>query len=275
VTRAGGGAGAGVGGGAAADRNPGAAATGPGALGPDPEAAHPQAADPEAAGPGRVWYVSYGSNMSTERLRTYLHGGRPAGGTRTYPGCRDPRMPRRSVAVELPGTVYFATTSPVWGGGRAFYDPDAPGVALARAHLLTAEQFCDIAAQEMYRAPVSGASPGFGGRTASAADLAAAVAAGRVRLGPGRYETLVRAGERDGLPLLTFTAPWALDDVPWTRPSAPYLAYLLAGLLEAGRWSPTVAAGYLASRPGAAGYWTPEAVRALAAPAHRPGGGAP
>jgi hypothetical protein len=165
-------------------------------------------------------------------------------------------MPTRSVAVELPGTVYFATESPVWTGGRAFYDPAGAGQAgemWGRAHLITAEQFADIAAQEMYEPP---------GRDL---DLTAVLAEGRAQLGPGRYETLVNPGELDGLPLLTFTAPWTAAEVEWTRPSAPYLRHLANGLLETGRWEREAVAGYLAGRPGAAGRWTPDEVIALLA----------
>lgn len=197
-----------------------------------------------------VWYAAYGSNMSGDRLRCYLRGGRPEGGARTYPGARDPRMPSRSRRVELGGTVYFATHSPVWQGGRAFYDPDAGGTAWARAHLVGVGQLSDIAAQEMYRAP---------GRDLDLHDVEAG-GVGRLRLGPGRYETLVRAGEIDGLPVLTFTAPWGMGDVAWAPPSAAYLRVLAAGLREAGGRSAAEVAGYLASRPGAAGHWTPEDV---------------
>jgi hypothetical protein len=195
-------------------------------------------------GDNAIWYTSYGSNMHAARLTCYLSGGRPAGAARAYPGCRDGSPPRRSVPVELVGAVYFATHSPVWGGGRAFYDPAAPGRVLARAHLITAGQFADIAAQEMY------AEPG------TDLDLTEVLSTGRCELGPGRYETLVRAGWLDGLPLLTFTAPWAMGDVPWTAPSESYLHHIAAGLREAGAWDDTTVAAYLAGCPGAAGHWT-------------------
>jgi len=191
-----------------------------------------------------VWYTAYGSNTHAARLACYLAGGRPAGATRGYPGCRDGSPPRRSVPVELPGTVYFATRSPVWGGGRAFYDPAAPGGALARAHLITAEQFSDIAAQEMY------------GEPGTDLDLTEVLATGRGTLGPGRYQTLVRAGTLEGIPMITLTAPWALADVPWTAPSAGYLAHLVAGLREAGAWDDATIADYLCRCPGVAGHWT-------------------
>ncbi|MBO8195917.1 histone deacetylase [Streptomyces oryzae] len=188
-----------------------------------------------AAGrPQLIWYAAYGSNMHRERLRAYVCGGQPEGAARWYPGCRDGTMPAESVPVELPGAVYFATTSPVWGGGRAFYDPAAEGRALAVAHLVTPGQFSDLAAQEMYREP------------GEDLDLTSVLAHGRAELGEGRYETLVCAGELDGHPVLTFTAAWRLDEVAYVAPAGAYLRYLASGLLEAGGWSAETVARYLA-----------------------------
>ncbi|SHL70048.1 histone deacetylase [Actinacidiphila paucisporea] len=209
----------------------------------------------EPVGDGWVWYAAYGSNMDAGRLRCYLAGGCPPGATRTYPGARDRRVPVRSAAVELPGVVYFAGESPVWLGGRAFYDPDADGTVWARAYLVTVGQFSDIAAQEMHRLP--GAD----------LDLGAVLADGRAQLGPGRYETLVRTGDLEGVPVLTFTAPWGAGDVAWTKPSAPYVRLIAAGLLDAGGWEADAIARYLATRPGALGHWTAEQVMRLLASA--------
>ncbi|MFG3281931.1 histone deacetylase [Streptomyces sp. NPDC048111] len=191
--------------------------------------------------------------MHLDRLAHYIAGGRPAGAARVYPGCRDRRLPVRSVPVELPGALYFATRSPVWRGGRAFYDPEADGRVLARAHLVTVGQFADIAAQEMYRDP------------GSDLDLSEVLGTGRSVLGEGRYETLVRTGLLDGRPVLTFTAPWRMADVDWTAPSAAYLRHLAAGLLEAGAWDVHAVTAYLAACPGTAGLWTERAVAHLLA----------
>lgn len=180
---------------------------------------------------GDVWYVSYGSNMSAARLACYLEGGCPPGGNRSNPGARDATPPRRSVPVELPGAVYFAGRSSQWGGGVAFYDHASQGPAAARAYLVTAEQFTDIAAQEMYRVPdpddpleevVLGGLP--------------PEANGRHHVGPGHYETLVEVGRLEGAPMLTFTAPHGVDHVEHTRPSPAYLAMLADGLREAHDW---------------------------------------
>ncbi|MFJ4920622.1 histone deacetylase [Streptomyces sp. NPDC088725] len=210
--------------------------------------------------------------MDTARLAQYILGGRPTGALRGYPGCRDRRLPEASVPLELDGVVYFATESAVWTGGRAFYDPDARGPVsprgaerdgggnatqgrvLARAHLVTVGQFSDIAAQEMYRDP--GAD----------LDLTEVLSRGRAVLGEGRYETLLCLGALDGVPVVTFTAPWGVGDVEWRPPAAPYLAHLSTGLLEADVWAVPAVAAYLAACPGAAGHWTPERIARLISP---------
>lgn len=180
---------------------------------------------------GEVWYVSYGSNMSGTRLSCYLEGGCPPGGSRHNPGARDPRPPRHSIAVGLPGSVYFAGESTQWGGGVAFYDHATPGPAAGRAYLVTAQQFADIAAQEMHRVPdpddpieeivLGGLAPELDGRH---------------HVGPGHYETLVEIGRVAGAPLLTFTAPHGVDHVEHSPPSPAYLATLADGLREAHGW---------------------------------------
>ncbi|WP_251094030.1 histone deacetylase [Streptomyces sp. Caat 7-52] len=201
--------------------------------------------------PERVWYTSYGSNTHLDRLAAYIKGGRPPGAAREYPGCRDPAMPARSIPVELTGALYFATESLVWGGGRAFYDPRVSGRVLARAHLVTSGQFADIAAQEMYRAPDVDL------------DLEEVLTRRRSVLGEGRYETLVCAGQLEGMPVLTFTAPWGMNDVPWVPPSAAYVRFLVTGLLSAGAWDMAAIASYVAACPGATDHWSAEDISAL------------
>jgi hypothetical protein len=176
----------------------------------------------------QVWYVSYGSNMSSARFGCYVHGGRPRGGSRVNPGARDRTAPSRSIAVDLPGTVYFAGESRQWGGGVAFYDHATPGFTAARAYLVTAGQFADIAAQEMYRVPAAG--------DPLEDVVLTPLEGGRHELGPGRYETLVDVGRHDGLPLLTFTSPHGADHVEHTAPSPRYLAVVAEGLRESRGW---------------------------------------
>jgi hypothetical protein len=189
---------------------------------------------------GEVWYVAYGSNMSAERLACYLEGGCPPGGSRAHPGARDPRLPRRSIPVDLPGAVYFAGHSRQWGGGVAFYDHEADGPSAARAYLVTAAQFADIAAQEMHRVP----EPGDPLEEIVLGGLPAHLE-GRHSVGPGHYETLVEVGRHDGAPMLTFTAPHGIDHVEHTAPSPSYLRTLVAGLGESRSWTRRQALAYL------------------------------
>ena len=192
---------------------------------------------------GDVWYVSYGSNMSSARLAAYLEGGVPPGGRRANPGARDSSPPRRSVPLDLPGALYFAGHSRQWGGGVAFYDhaaqqPGQGGPTAARAYLVTAEQFADVAAQEMYRLPQEG--------DPLEEVVIGGIDGGRRHVGPGRYETLVEVGRLDGAPMLLFTAPHGIDHVEHTDPSPAYVAMLVVGLRESRGWSDAVIEAYLA-----------------------------
>lgn len=186
-----------------------------------------------------VWYVSYGSNMSRVRLSCYIRGGRPPGASMTYAGAHDRTMPVLDTAVDLPGRLYFAGNSTVWGGGTAFYDHDSPGPTPARAYRMTIGQFVDVAAQEMHRLP----DP----EDPLAGVITAGLPEGRHMAGPGVYETLVEVGRRDSLPMLTFTAPHSLAAVPHTRPRPAYLAMLADGLRDAHGWDDPRIETYFAS----------------------------
>jgi hypothetical protein len=204
----------------------------------------------------QVWYASYGSNLARDRFLCYLGGGRPPGATRTYPGARNPSPPAGDQALTLPGEMFFAWDSPTWGGGIAFYDATAPGTTLARAYLVTEQQFADVAAQEMHREP------------GEDLDLGTVLSRARHDLGPGRYESLHLVGELDGLPVLTFTAPdpAALQHKPPTR---PYLEMIARGLSETHGLGAEAIATYLADRPGAQPGWDVEALRPLVTAALR------
>jgi len=190
----------------------------------------------------QVWYASYGSNLSRDRFQCYLGGGRPEGASRTYPGTRDQSPPQDDRALTLPGELVFGWDSPTWGGGIAFYDADAAGTTLARAYLVTEQQFADVAAQEMRRAP--GAD----------LDLTHVLEHARHEVGPGRYEALHLVGELEGSPVLTFTTP----DPTAVQPNSPapaYLRTLASGLREAHDLSDDELTDYLLSRPGMQPDW--------------------
>ena len=93
---------------------------------------------------------------------------------------------------------------------------------------MTAGQFADIAAQEMYRVPQEGDPL----EEVVLGDLDG----GRHEVGPGRYETLVEVGRHQDLPMLTFTSPHGHEHVEHTQPSDPYLDTLRTGLQESRGW---------------------------------------
>jgi hypothetical protein len=200
--------------------------------------------------PARVWYVAYGSNLSLPRFRCYLAGGRPEGGLRDYPGCRETGDPQAVEAVQIPGGVYFSGRSGTWGGGTASLDPDAHGTVYARAYLLTHAQLSDVVAQEMCR------TPGID------LDLSHVTRRGRHVFGAGRYETLVLVGALAGWPMITFTID-SHASLPLAPPVAAYLQAMGRGLREAHSWPADRAGRYLSSLPGASGFWTPEQVETL------------
>lgn len=199
-----------------------------------------------------LWYAAYGSNLDRTRFLHYLGGGAAPGAQRVLAGARDPSPPRDERAFTFAGTMFFGWESPTWGGGISFVDVETTdAVVLARAYLLTEEQFSDVATQEMHRDLA----------TAEPVDLAHVLAHRRHTYGPGRYETLHHLGDLDGHPVLTFTAEHR-DAVEPRRPSADYLRLLGRGLLETHDLTVDQAAGYLLARPGI-GDWTIETLADL------------
>ncbi|NUR05937.1 MAG: histone deacetylase [Nocardioidaceae bacterium] len=185
----------------------------------------------------KLWYVSYGSNMAFDRLSCYILGGRPEGGSRANPGCRDRTLPERDIPVDLPGTLYFAGESPQWGGGVAFYDHERAGYTAARGYLVTPGQLADIATQEMYRDPYDG--------NPLEDVLVKPIADGAHTHGDGRYEMLVEVGRYDGLPLLTFTSPHGIEAAEHNGPSPAYRDMLATGLRESRGWDADRVDAYL------------------------------
>jgi hypothetical protein len=185
----------------------------------------------------RIWYVAYGSNLSRERFCYYLRGGQPDGSERDFPGCRDISAPSDSFGLLITGGVYFAGRSSGWRAGMAFYDPHADGQVAARAYLITAEQFIDVLAQETRQ------SPGI------TLDLAPAFRGDRYSKGVGGYSVLVRVGEHQGVPLVTFTRDQRTTP-SLAAPSAAYLQAMATGLHEAHGWSQMRIGHYLSALPG-------------------------
>ncbi|MGA8979775.1 MAG: histone deacetylase [Pedococcus sp.] len=204
----------------------------------------------------QVWYAGYGSNLARDRFLCYLCGGRPPGANRTYPGARDTTLPADDRALTLPGEVFFAWESPTWGGGIAFYDASAPGATLARAYLLTDQQFADVAAQEMRHEP------------GEDLDLTTVLEHSRHDLGPGRYESLHLVGELEGRPVLTFTTPDPAG-LQHNSPTRRYLEVMARGLSDTHGLGVDDVTRYLVERPGADLAWDAARLREVVSAALR------
>lgn len=208
--------------------------------------------------PSHLWYVSYGSNMQRAKMMAYIAGGRPAGGLRIHEGCTDTTPPVRDMGVRVDGfRLHFALTSPFWDCGVAFVD-EAPGESFwARAYLVTTRQFEQVVAQENALHPDD----------AEAIDLTQVLTTGKDVRGPGSYETLRLVGMFDGVPALTFTAPFGAEDALSQRglidiagsglqpiqvnaPSDAYCRTIGTGLAETFAMTPEDQADYIRSTQG-------------------------
>lgn len=117
----------------------------------------------------------------------------------------------------------------------AFIDP-APTEAttLARAYLITVEQFQDVLAQESGRA------------VGTEVDLGAVAGGGSSILGEGNYDRVVHVGETDW-PMLTFTTPRSVGDLVLNRPGEAYRDTIARGVVEAHGLTVTEAYAYIAA----------------------------
>ncbi|MEM8924735.1 MAG: hypothetical protein AAGD35_14625 [Actinomycetota bacterium] len=232
--------------------------------------------------PELVWYAAYGSNLLWDRFRTYLEGGPvPHRPTPTIQaGARDPSPPRGDGRWTFEHELFFAGSSPGWGGGGvAFLHPEPPrpepprpgplqpgspppahqdaAATLGRRWLVTAEQFEDVFRQENgITVPGSDAHPGSGpGHRIDAGDgplfdLDTVEPGGFIDAGPRWYGRVLHLGHGpDGNPVATFTGP---DPYRHQRAPAPiaYLRTVGLGLLETWDLGPAEVAARLVACEG-------------------------
>ena len=150
-----------------------------------------------------VWYVSYGSNMLSERFMHYIKGGQYEGGGAYLEPCADTSDPIAVATYNIPYDMYFRNSSGSWGGkGVSFLDTSKPGHALGVAYLITKEQFEHVACQENGGCPPEYSS---------------------------WYNTIVSLGTLNGYEVVTITN----DSVAYfNAPSEKYLETLHRGIAE-------------------------------------------
>jgi hypothetical protein len=187
-----------------------------------------------------AWYAAYGSNVDETRFGEYLAG------------CSEPTQPLddRPFVLDLP--LYFAGTGRPegrWGlGGVAFVRvarDDTPAT-LGRAWLLPAVRLAEIGAQEN-RLPLDRA--------------ALDVGAGDHQAFPDRaYDSWIRCGELEGVPVFTLTSSEPRE--PVNPPGPAYVAVVARGLRARHGMTREAVASYLADRTnlpvGTLMEWQPE-----------------
>lgn len=229
--------------------------------------------------PTHVWYASYGSNLNESRLLNYIRGGRPPGGSRTYSGCTDRTLPLADIPIRVHGfRPHFALNSSIWRGGIAFIDEaDQESAFLGRAYLISVEQYDEIVAQEN----------GLSAKFANPVDLTTTLTKGRETQGMGAYETNLHIGDYQGAPVLSFTAPFGVQDAlgsngvvqrkgsgvstaTTNKPSAAYCRMIGSGLSETFGMTEVAQADYIRGCPGGDKWERRDLVRALREPADAP-----
>jgi len=197
-----------------------------------------------------VWYATYGSGLSKDNFMCYIEGGTPEGISYRFPGCSDRTAPLRDVFLSIPFELYFAGESKIWGGGYMHIKttPNSRAHTIARAYLITLEQFRDIIAQHNERQDLP------------ELPLDDAIQKTHATIGKdlGSYEEIVYCGNRDGYPIFTITATKPVQ--PLVPPTDTYAKLLYKGLSEHGLTTVKDAVNYILTKPGAAGNFQEKAL---------------
>lgn len=199
-----------------------------------------------------VWYACYGSNLDQNRFLCYLQGGTYPGNDKEYQGARDPTPFKRTLDYQLQHDLYFAKEAHIWGGGGVCFIENADGDAstYARLYLITAEQFCDLHAQECNQEP------------GALLDLSTAVDQGYIDAYAEKwYGRILYLGQQEERPIFTFTN--VRDLTKENSPHPNYLKSLMRGLHYSHRLEPPDQARYFLTKRGIAGHWSEEELTEL------------
>ncbi len=195
-----------------------------------------------------VWYASFGSGLSIENFMTFIEGGKMDGADRICVGCRDKTAPKKSMFLSLPYDLVFAGQSSTHSGGLAILGTDRSSKShtIARAYLITVEQFEDIAAQENFQTE------------SIRLPLTAAIRAGHATIkgikGTRTYDELLYCGEYDRMPMFSLTS--LKPHSQYTAPNPFYTQSLCKGLSQHPELNAKTAIEYLANRPGIIGNYS-------------------
>ena len=194
-----------------------------------------------------VWYVAYGSNLSRERFRAYLEGGRRWARDATTPVAATPRSRARAGCSASPA----ASASPA---------PRRCGAAGWRSSIPTAT--ARWWPGPTWSASASSATWWPRSRTASPAATSSAAPTAASRALSRFYDTSSSSSPDDGVPVMTITARAASSEPP-VAPAAPYLTTILAGLADGCGLDAEARVDYLLRARGVAPAWDRAGLLAL------------
>ena len=170
----------------------------------------------------KVWYLSYGSNLSRERFLCYIKGTQYKDNARCEQGCRDNRLPMDDRTIIIQNELFFSFKIPQWQNmGVAFIRKQKSNTArtFCRMYLLTQEQFEDVVKQE------------------NDVDVNQNIEIDYDRLNEvghislfedSYYGSLLKIDEVDSLPVYTFTLNH--EPVEYMQPSREYLRSIINGI---------------------------------------------
>lgn len=172
----------------------------------------------------KIWYVSYGSNILEERFLSYITGSHPKFLGRPQIGALDQTPPKQSRPLKISHRLYFAHHSKTWdNGGVAFIEPEpsTTWVTLARAYLITEEQFRDVFLQENGKDPRNNSLK---------LSWEALEQGSSLNVCNNWYGRLLRLNDLNGLKCFTFTSPYPITESE--PPSKLYIQVIARGIMQ-------------------------------------------
>lgn len=197
-----------------------------------------------------VWYASYGSNLYYKRFKLYIEGGTEDFVDREYKGCTNKELPRKSGIIKKPYKLYFSKKASHWSDmGVAFIDNskavEKNEYTLFRIYKITLDQFVEIIQQE------NGIDPDYSKLEINIHDI---VKRKEYSIGlPNEFQwygRILHIGNKDGLPIFTFTAKWVQKDIDVNRPSKEYLTTIMNGIIESNNYNQEDLFEYFISKDG-------------------------
>ncbi|MEM9000398.1 MAG: hypothetical protein AAGB24_09040 [Bacteroidota bacterium] len=209
----------------------------------------------------KIWYCSYGSNLSFERFKLYLFGGVSPIVDKIYSGCTQKAKPEKDEFFEIPFELYFSKKVSFWDNGGVAFIKDIANEKIttrSRIYLISKQQFEEVVEQENNH---------FANSRNFSLNLEELKKNGYILLGNEKenqyYGKVILAGFKDGFPIITFTAKWSSTDIVYNRPSERYLKTIITGLSESQTITKEEIFSYLSSIKGIKEFYSENSLNSI------------